>query len=136
MALQQWPNETWKGLQQAPRKALWLTGDELCAVMVMYLVMSEVAGEELVNAFLHVSQNYCRSCSRASGVSSSQISFKVSQLLLQMLPKLKLLQIISMKLFSFLQEETKCLCLSDVIPFYNPVLPLSRPYYWQLLLAQ
>lgn len=83
-------------------KALWLIGDELCGVMVMFLVISELAEKELVYAFLHTSQNYCRSYSRASGVSSSQIPFKTSQSPFQMLPKIKLLQIISMKLFSFL----------------------------------
>jgi len=46
--------------------------------MVMFLVISEVDGEEVVYAYLHVSQKHRRSYSQdIPGVSSSQLAFTI-----------------------------------------------------------
>lgn len=84
-----------------PRKALWLTEVEFCGVMVTLFVISKVDGGELVHVHLHISRKYCRSSVKTYlGFLHANLypQFKISQLLLKVRPKIKLLQITSMKL--------------------------------------
>jgi len=79
-------------------KALWLTRVVLCGIMVMLLVISEVDGEQLFCASLHISLNYCSNCSHdipsAGGFLPANLHspFKISLPMSPAFPQIKLLQ--------------------------------------------